>query len=82
MKNLKKGEIENFWQLNADIFGEESLSADIEVLTLALELLRAFHPPKGSYKLKLNHRQLITGFLSEVLGVIDRETKIYYTTHG
>jgi histidyl-tRNA synthetase len=62
-----------FWQLNCDIFGEQSLRADIEVLTLALELLRAFNPPIGSYKLKLNHRQLITGFLTEVLWVSDWE---------
>ena len=69
----QKGRNREFWQLNCDIFGEESLRADIEVLTLALELLRAFNPPTGSYKLKLNHRKLITGFLEEVLGITDEE---------
>ncbi|NDK09217.1 histidine--tRNA ligase [Candidatus Gracilibacteria bacterium] len=69
----QKGRNREFWQLNADIFGEESLRADIEALTLSLELLRAFNPPVGSYKLKINHRQLISGFLSEVLGVADIE---------
>ncbi len=69
----QKGRNREFWQLNCDIFGEESLRADIEVLTLALELLRAFHPPTWSYKLKLNHRKLITGFLTEVLAITDEE---------
>lgn len=69
----QKGRNREFWQLNCDIFGEESLRADIEVLTLAIELLRAFNPPTGSYKLKLNHRKLITGFLVEVLGITDEE---------
>jgi len=41
----QKGRNREFWQLNADIFGEESLRADIEALTLSLELLRAFNPP-------------------------------------
>ncbi len=67
----QKGRNREFWQLNADIFGEESLRADIEALTLSLELLRAFNPPVGSYKLKINHRQLISGFLGEVLWIED-----------
>jgi len=62
-----------FWQLNADIFWENSLTADIEALTLALELMRAFNPPKTSYILKLNHRALILDFLSEVLWVTQDE---------
>ena len=69
----QKGRNREFWQLNADIFGETELTADIEILTLALELMRAFHPPAWSYTLKLNHRALIQSFLSEVLGVSDPE---------
>ena len=64
-----------FWQLNADIFGEDSLNADLEILTLALDLMRAFNPPAWSYKLKLNHRKLIDAFLSEVLGISKSSTK-------
>lgn len=69
----QKGRNREFWQLNADIFGEGSLRADAEILTLALELMRAFTPPKGSYVLKLNHRALIQTFLFEVLWVWDTE---------
>ena len=69
----QKGRNREFWQLNADIFGETELTADIEILTLALELMRAFNPPSWSYILKLNHRTLIQSFLSEVLGVSDSE---------
>ncbi len=64
-----------FWQLNADIFGENSLNADLEILTLSLDLMRAFSPPAKSYKLKLNHRKLIDAFLSEVLGIKKDEKK-------
>lgn len=62
-----------FWQLNVDIFWEESLSADIETLVLALELMRAFNPPKWTYKLRLNHRELINWFFEVELGIKDRE---------
>jgi len=65
-----------FWQLNADIFGEESLNADIETLTLSLELMRAFNAPKGSYVLKLNHRELINGFFEIVLEINDNTKRV------
>ncbi len=71
----QKGRNREFWQLNADIFWEESLNADVEILTLALDLMRAFDPPAKSYKLKLNHRKLIDAFLSEVLGIKKDEKK-------
>lgn len=67
----QKGRNREFWQLNADIFGEESLRADTELLTLSLEIMRAFNAPKGSYKLRLNHRELINGFFEVILGITD-----------
>lgn len=69
----QKGRNREFWQLNADIFGEESLRADIELLTLSLEIMRAFNAPKNSYKLRLNHRELINGFFQIILGISDTE---------
>jgi len=71
----QKGRNREFWQLNCDIFWEASLRADTEVLTLALELMRAFNPPQGSYVLRLNHRALIQTFLFEVLWVRDWEAQ-------
>lgn len=71
----QKGRNREFWQLNADIFGEESVHADIEILSLALDLMKAFNPPKGSYTLKLNHRELINIFFDEILELTDEEVK-------
>lgn len=64
-----------FWQLNADIFGEAGNNADAEILTLSLELMRAFNAPTWSYKLKLNHRGLINDFFSLVLDIFDENLK-------
>lgn len=58
-----------FWQLNADIFGDASENCEVEILCLALDIMRAFAPPVGSYVLKLNHRALIDDFFSEVLDI-------------
>lgn len=71
----QKGRNREFWQLNADLFGESGLNADIEVLSLTLDIMRAFNPPKGSYELRLNHRELINKFFSTILGLGDEEIK-------
>lgn len=71
----QKGRNREFWQLNADIFGEQSEKADIEILTLALDLMRAFNPPRGSYTLKLNHRALINVFFDQILELNEGELK-------
>lgn len=65
----QKGRNREFWQLNADIFGEESINADIEILSLAIELVRAFNPPSDAFILYFNNRKLIDSFLNEILGI-------------
>lgn len=67
----QRGRNREFWQLNSDIFGSESVNADIEVLLLALRLMLAFNPPVGSFTLYINHRQLIDAVLSDVANVSD-----------
>lgn len=71
----QKGRNREFWQLNADVFGEDSLNADIEILSLTLDLMKAFSPPTGSYKLRINHRALINVFFDEVLSLSNNEQK-------
>lgn len=66
-ENTQRGRNREFWQLNADIFGTDSLNADIEVLQLALEIMLAFNPPAQSFTLTLNHRQLIDTIITEAL---------------
>ncbi len=65
MRNEKpqRGRNREFWQLNADTFGSASLSADIEVLQLALDLMLEFDPPQGSFVLAVSNRKLIDGAL-------------------
>ena len=67
----QRGRNREFWQLNTDIFGSESSSADIEILQIALEIMVAFQPPKGSFTLYLNHRQLIDSILTDIANVAD-----------
>lgn len=68
MRNEKpqRGRNREFWQLNVDMFGATGLSAEMEILQLALDLMLAFNPPVGSFTLSLNHRALLEAILADV----------------
>jgi len=68
----QRGRNREFWQLNTDIFGSESIQADLEIVQLALEIMLAFHPPERSFTLYLNHRHLIDAVLRDIAGVPER----------
>ncbi len=61
MRNEKpqRGRNREFWQLNCDIFGCSALSADIELMQIALDIMLEFRAPKNSFQLALNSRALI-----------------------
>ncbi len=80
----QKGRLREFWQLNADLFGIDSLEADIEMIQLADALMSAFGAKEGSYEIRLNSRKLlnkrieeagIKTSVEEVIRVIDRYDK-------
>jgi len=95
MRNEKpqKGRNREFWQLNCDIFGSANITADIEILSLALDLVLEFKPPKNSFALHLNSRQLLEGVLdligagklkanskAEVIRTLDKWKKLSLAT--
>jgi histidyl-tRNA synthetase len=57
----QRGRLREHWQLNVDVLGGDSLFADAEILTVAVEIIRAFG---GSSQMvaKVNHRQLMDEF--------------------
>lgn len=68
MRNEKpqKGRNREFWQLNVDTFGSDSLSADIEIMQLSLDLMLEFKAPRESFSLGISNRKLIEGVLKIV----------------
>lgn len=83
----QRGRNREFWQLNFDVFGEESVQADIEVLQMAIEIMLAFTSPKDSFILYINNRKLIDEILNtyakvsknqriEVVRILDKWEKL------
>ncbi|HRP68061.1 MAG TPA: histidine--tRNA ligase [Turneriella sp.] len=63
-----KGRLREHWQLNCDIFGapNEKL-ADLEILNLAIDLMRGYGANESHFKLYLSHRGILNGVLGKEL---------------
>jgi histidyl-tRNA synthetase len=68
----QRGRNREFWQLNGDIFGSDSLEADREIMQMAIDIMLAFKAPKNSFKLYINSRDLIESVL-DLAGIRDKD---------
>jgi histidyl-tRNA synthetase len=59
----QKGRLREFCQLNCDIIGEPSISADAEMLALTIDLLRAFGLTAGDFVIRVSDREAWLVFL-------------------
>lgn len=80
----KKGRFRQFMQFDADVVGAKSLNADVEIISMIVEVMNELSVP--SYKVRVNTRTLLNvlpeafGFprniLQEVLIVLDKVEKL------
>src|SRR6201987_1455653 len=78
----QKGRLREFFQVNCDLIGDNSLAADAELISLAVHLLRGFGLTEHDFSVRLSNRNLWSEFLkrhdvpadrtAELLGVIDK----------
>lgn len=80
----QRGRLREHWQLNVDMFGLESAEADIEIISIAHHLLKAFGLKEENFEIKINNRTLVAKIIIEICrdrgGLTDTEaTKIIRT---
>src|SRR5436305_3785605 len=81
----QRGRLREHYQLNCDIIGEASLAADVELIALAIDLLRGFGLNDEHFVVRISDRQFWMDFLrsqdvqeerwQEVLGIIDKSER-------
>lgn len=62
----QKGRNREFWQLNFDIFGTNSINADIEIIQMGIEIMKKFKSSEDMFEVRLNDRKIIDYILSQV----------------
>ena len=75
----QRGRNREFWQLNCDIFGSDTLRSDEEILKLALDIMLEFDPPTDSFVLKVNSRRLLEEFFNN-LGLKEKDKAEFFRT--
>lgn len=81
------GRLREHWQLNVDMFGVTSQRAELEILSLACDILFAFGAKRNSFKVTISHRSILDEFLldglkvspnqaHEVSKILDKKNKI------
>ncbi|HXH26754.1 MAG TPA: histidine--tRNA ligase [Candidatus Acidoferrum sp.] len=63
----QRGRERQFWQLNTDVFGVESLEADAEIISMADAIMKAFGAERKMYTIKINSRPLINTVMTDYL---------------
>jgi histidyl-tRNA synthetase len=63
----QRGREREFWQLNTDIFGVDSIYAEAEIISLAYQSVMAFGAKSDMFVVRINNRKLINYMMSDYL---------------
>lgn len=82
----QKGRLREHWQLNVDMFGVDSIYADVELIQIASDILFAFGLNDSQFVIKINNRKMLDAFFDNtslsneqkhaVIKLLDRKNKI------
>jgi histidyl-tRNA synthetase len=83
----QKGRTREHWQLNVDIFGVKNLNAEVEVISIASEIMRAFGVKDSNFEIRINNRKIINYIFNDLFNlneedsyklskIIDKKSKI------
>ena len=61
----QRGRLREHFQLNCDIIGEKDLAADIELVALSIDLLRAFGFTEKDFVVRISDREFWTDFFRD-----------------
>jgi len=62
----QRGRLREFFQLNVDVFGVDEVTADFELLSIAIDIMKWFRAPKNSFVIKINNRRFMDAFFTQI----------------
>ena len=83
----QRGRLREFWQINVDIFGCDGFEADLECISSAIAILRAYGADESMFTVHINNRRFFNDVIAaiaktdaegarKISKVIDRKNKI------
>jgi len=65
----QKGRLREHWQLNVDIFGVETIDAELELITIANAIMKSFGAAKDMFEIRVNSRRLMDLIFTDYLAL-------------
>ena len=69
----QRGRLREHWQLNCDIFGIDSIEADVEIISLAYDIMKEFGAKDEDFEIRINDRGAIMKGLREKLPSMEQQ---------
>ncbi len=90
-ERTQRGRLREFWQLNVDIFGVDSVAAEHEIILVSDQIMKSYGARADMYVIRLGSRKLTDYLFGEYLGLgetqrqtlirlVDRMRKLPYET--
>jgi histidyl-tRNA synthetase len=70
-ENPQRGRVREHWQLNVDIFGVESIQAEVETMQMAYEITKLYGLKDENFEIKVNNRKLMNFIMKDMLSLGD-----------
>ncbi len=65
----QKGRKREFFQLNIDLLGISSLTAEVEIIQYVIDVMKELKAPKDTFELKINNRYLLEYLFDDILQI-------------
>ena len=65
----QRGRLREHWQLNCDIFGVDNIEADVENISLAYDIMKAFGAKDENFEIKINSRKFLNYLADDYLKI-------------
>lgn len=62
----QKGRLREHWQLNCDLFGVSGIEADVEIISLAYNLMRTFGALPEDFVIRINDRRILRNIFDTI----------------
>ena len=62
----QRGRLREHWQLNADLFGVSGIEAEVEMISLASELMKTFGAKEDDFEIRISDRKILTSIFEEL----------------
>lgn len=63
----QRGRVREHWQLNCDLFGAKGVEADVEIISLAYELMRSYGLSDKDFEIRINSRKIMNFIINDYL---------------